>query len=79
MPPLLDIDFLSSQKARMTPEQREALWERFQEIDRELADLYDGKAVVASDPAIREGELLEEQDEIEFELGCDQLDCGLDG
>lgn len=62
----------------MTPQQRQALDARWHAIERELADLHDGKVTVGTDPAVREGELLEEQDEIEFELGSDQLDCGLD-
>jgi len=46
---------------------------RWQKIERELTDLYDGK-VQKSDPAAREGELLAELDEIEFVLGEDWLD-----
>ena len=51
---------------------------RWEAIEREMAELLDGKVTVGADPAAREAELLEEQDEIEFELGSDHLDCGLD-
>lgn len=62
----------------MTPEQRQPLNSRWYEIERELADLFDGKVADDVDPATREGELLEEQDAIEFELGADKLSCGFD-
>ncbi len=61
----------------MTPEHRHALHARWLSIQQELADLLDGKVITDVDPATREGELLEQQDEIEFELGSDQLDCGM--
>jgi len=50
----------------MTPEERQKRWE---EIDRELEELWAGK--VCPDPAKREAELLQEQDELEFEEGED--------
>jgi hypothetical protein len=46
----------------MTPDQR------WQEIDRELADLWQGK-VVPGDPVAREADLLAEQDRLEWEAG----------
>jgi hypothetical protein len=58
----------------MTPQQRQALKVRWHEIERELADLFDGKVTIETDPATCEAELLEEQDAIEFELGSDELD-----
>lgn len=50
----------------MTPEER---WKRWQEIDRELEELWAGK--VCEDPIRREAELLEEQDALEFEDGVE--------
>ena len=47
---------------------------RWEAIDRELADLWAGRVVSGSDPATREGELLTEQDELEYELGLDYFD-----
>jgi hypothetical protein len=46
---------------------REEIERRWQEIDRELEELWAGK--VCDDPAAREGELLREQDELEYEAG----------
>jgi hypothetical protein len=46
----------------MTPEVR------WQEIDRELADLWQGR-VVPGDPVEREAELLAEQDRLEWDAG----------
>lgn len=40
--------------------------------------LFQGEVTSDTDPATREGELLEEQDAIEFELAADKLECGLD-
>jgi hypothetical protein len=62
----------------MTPQQRQALQTRWLEIDRELADLLDGKVARSADPATLEIELREEQDAIEFELGSNTLECGMD-
>jgi hypothetical protein len=62
----------------MTPEQRQALKARWREIERELADLFNGKVTVETDPATCEAELRDEQDAIEFELASGELDCGLD-
>lgn len=70
---------LAKHNTPMTNDQRNALHERWHSIERELADLLDGKVTVGTDPASRESELREEQDEIEFELGSDHLDCGMDG
>lgn len=50
----------------MTPEERQKRWE---EIDRELEELWAGK--VCDDPVKREGELLEEQDALEFDAGME--------
>jgi hypothetical protein len=49
----------------MKPEDIERRWK---EIDKELADIADGK-VVDGDPVAVEGELLEEFDELEYEAG----------
>ncbi len=46
---------------------------RFIEIEAELRELADGR-VVDGDPATVEGKLLEEQDEIEFELGVEYFE-----
>ncbi len=62
----------------MTPEHRKALQARWHEIERELADLCDGKVTVETDPATCERELREEQDAIEFELQAGRLECGMD-
>ena len=62
----------------MTPQQRRALKSRWHEIERELADLFDGKVTPDTDPTTREAELLEEQDAIEFELAAGELRCGMD-
>jgi hypothetical protein len=75
---LLDFAQPSKHNSRMTPQQRQALKARWHEIERELADLFDGIVTVETDPATCEGELLEEQDAIEFELASDELDCGLE-
>jgi hypothetical protein len=61
----------------MTPEQRQALKTRWHEIERELADLCEGKVTIDTDPATCEAELRDEQDTIEFELRSGELDCGL--
>jgi hypothetical protein len=75
---VLDFAQPSKHNTRMTPRQRQALKARWHEIERELADLFDGKVTVDTDPATCEAELLEEQDAIEFELQSGELDCGLD-
>jgi hypothetical protein len=75
----LDFGRAGNHNTRMTNSQRKALQERWNAIELELADLLDGKVTVGTDPASRESELREEQDEIEFELGSDNLDCGLNG
>ena len=64
--------------ATMTPELRQTLNDRWRAIECELAELLDGRVTIGADPATREHELREEQDEIEFELGSDHLDCGLE-
>ena len=61
----------------MTNAQRKALQLRWHAIEQELTDLVEGKVTIGADPATRESELREEQDEIEFELGSDHLDCGM--
>jgi hypothetical protein len=55
----------------MNPARLSEIKQRWAEIDRELADLHDGKVVLSSDPAAREAELLDEQDALDFELGDD--------
>ena len=50
----------------MTPVERLRRW---LEIDRELAEIAEGKVTPGTDPATREGELLEEQDRLEWETG----------
>lgn len=62
----------------MTNDQRNTLRQRWLAIERELAELSNGKVTVGNDPATLESELREEQDDIEFELGSDNLECGLD-
>jgi hypothetical protein len=57
----------------MTERQRQLAFLRFMEIEAELEALADGR-VVDGDPATVEGELLEEQEEIEFVLGEDFLE-----
>jgi hypothetical protein len=52
----------------MTPDERDKRW---QEVDRELAEIADGKVTPGTDPASREGELLEVQDRLEWEAGDD--------
>ena len=49
----------------MRPEEIDQHW---QQIDRELEDIADLK-VCTTDPVAREGELLEELDELEYEPG----------
>ena len=61
----------------MSPDKRRSLQARWFTIEQELNDLLDGRVAIGTDPASREAELREEQDEIEFELSSDQLDCGL--
>lgn len=56
----------------MTPERKQEIDERWTAIDRGLADLADGKVVPEVDDLARhEGELLDEQESLEFELGVD--------
>ena len=62
----------------MTPQQRQPLKTRWHEIERELADLLDGKVTPDTEPATREADLLDEQDAIEFELAAGELRCGMD-
>ena len=62
----------------MTPQLQQALKARWHELERELADPFDGKVTIDTDPATRGGELLEEQDAIGFELDANKLECGLD-
>ncbi len=75
---LLDKRFWLKHNEPMTPEQRQMLTIRWQEIELELASLLIGKVSKETDPATYEAELLEEQDAIEFELQADQLQCGYD-
>lgn len=56
--------------ATMDDRQRQLAFLRFMEIEAELAALTEGR-VVDGDPATVEEELLQEQDEIEFELGAE--------
>lgn len=54
----------------MTPNRHREIEARWAAIDSELIDLVEGKVMPdVSDPAGREGELLEEQDALEYELG----------
>lgn len=62
----------------MTPQQRQTLQARWLELQRELADLWDGNVTPDTDAATRQAELRDEQDAIEFELGADKLECGMD-
>jgi hypothetical protein len=57
----------------MNPNRYREIKQRWAEIDRELADLHEGKVVSSSDPAAREAELLEEQDALDYELGDDEF------
>jgi len=50
----------------MTATERQKRW---LEIDCELADIAEGKVTQGTGPASREGELLEEQDRLEWEVG----------
>ena len=75
---MLDFAQPAKHNIRMTPEQRKALKARWNEIERELTDLFDGKVTIDTDPAKCEAELRDEQDAIEFELRSGELDCGLD-
>ena len=53
----------------MNTQRRKEIEKRWQEIDRELTDIYEGRVIRNCDPATRETELLDEQDELEIELG----------
>jgi hypothetical protein len=75
---MLDFAQPVRQTTCMTPPQRQALKARWHEIERELADLANGKVSSDTDPAIRERELIDEQDAIEFELAANKLECGMD-
>jgi hypothetical protein len=56
----------------MTPKRGREIDASSSAIDKELSDLADGKVMRGiADLAVREGELLEEQDALEFELGED--------
>jgi hypothetical protein len=57
----------------MDDRQRQLAFLRFMEFEAELEALAEGR-VVDGDPAAVEGELLQEQEEIEFALGADYLD-----
>jgi hypothetical protein len=52
----------------MTSAERQKRW---LEIDRELAEIAEGKVTPGTDPVSRVGELLEEQDRLEWEAGVD--------
>lgn len=58
----------------MDDRRRQEIEKRWREIDREIAAIHDGKLIRGTDPATREGELLEEQDALEFELGQEYID-----
>ena len=62
----------------MSPQQRQILKTRWQEIEQELAGPIVGKVTKETDPATQEAELRDEQDAIAFELQADQLECGYD-
>ncbi len=53
----------------MNTQRRNEIENRWQEIDRELTDIYESRVTRNCDPATREAELLDEQDELEIELG----------
>lgn len=55
-------------------DRRAEIVSRWEAIDKELADLWAGKVVPGNDPAQREGELLREQDALDFELGQDYFE-----
>jgi hypothetical protein len=57
----------------MNARQRQLVLLRFVEIEAELEALAEGR-VVDGDPATVEGELLQEQEDIEFALGADYLE-----
>jgi hypothetical protein len=50
-----------------SPAKRERLRMRWYELEAQIADIHKGKTV-DGDPADREGQLLEERDEIEYLL-----------
>jgi hypothetical protein len=52
----------------MDEQRRNALEQRWQEIDRELADIADCKSARLRDPPKRQADLLIEQAELEHEL-----------
>jgi hypothetical protein len=54
----------------MSPERKAELEKRWQECERQIQAIHAGK-VVDGDPAEAEGQLLHEQDAIEFELGME--------
>lgn len=59
----------------MTNEHRETLGRRWDELNRELEDLQDGKVLAGNvDPASRENALHVELERIEYELGMDYLE-----
>jgi hypothetical protein len=53
----------------MNVQRRHEIEQRWQEIDRELAEIAECKTTRPCDPPKREAELLMEQDALEFELG----------
>jgi hypothetical protein len=53
----------------MNDKRRQEIQLRWNEIDAELEDIRDGKVTKGTDPATREGELLQELDELEYEMG----------
>ena len=57
----------------MDAKRREEIQRRWHEIDAELEDIRDGRVTKDGDPATREGELLEELDALEFEVGEEYL------
>lgn len=63
--------------ATMTPAERQILSDRRDQIAQELEDLSEGKVLAGGVClAVREGQSLEEQDEIEYLLGCAYFEPG---
>jgi hypothetical protein len=58
----------------MGDQRRQEIERRWEEIDRELAEISECKTNQLCNPPAREAELLIEQDELEFELGQENID-----
>jgi hypothetical protein len=56
-----------------SPAQCERLRRRWYELEARITDLHEWKTI-EGDPAEIEGKLLDEQDEIEYELGLDEFE-----